>query len=106
MFLKNRTFNLPIAQNIVTYLPPTLAVKGTGLALGLSDGTNLGGLADNSAGTLCRKASYYGSNIGISAAGAAITNTLTIGITQDSSKSGIVSEVSGSSLICKYAIKY
>ena len=78
-------------------------VKGTGKALGLSDGTNLGGMADNSAGTLCRKASYYGSNIGISASGAAITNTLTIGITLDSTKSGIETEINSN---INYIIKY
>ena len=81
----NQRFKLP------RELPITDKAKGNGMTLGLTDGTNLGGLCDLSNATLGRKTNYYGSNIGTTTTGSAVTNSLTIGITTDQTKSGIIS---------------
>ena len=97
----NTTFNLPDLDFLLK------GVKGNGMTLGLSDGTNNAGLVSAQSGTL--NAHYlranltnYGSDVGDSAGSTYLTDG-TLGITTDQTKSGIVTDTSSD---VNYIIKY
>lgn len=81
------------------------AVKGNGLALGLTDGTNEGGLATSTISTygLFGNTGSAGNAVGSSPASAEFPALKLAGIVTDSSKSGIVAEESTAQLYFKVA---
>ena len=101
-------------SNIVTNVNTNVPVKGNGMALGITDGTNNGGLYRreltnliNSATALLDKNSY-GVAVGQTAT-QDITwdaKTITIGVVTDPTKSGIVGTVTRTQINCKFMIKY
>lgn len=102
------TFKLPNYSNARMVTSSNVAIKGNGKALGLTDGTNLRGLAQASTNQgLVAQESAYGSNVNTSTGQSAqFPNTLrSIGVTTDSSKSGITGTASLASS-CKFIIKY
>ena len=95
----DETFRLPIKVNLAS----GKAVVGNGMALGMTDGTNLGGtISFNYTATsgqyLAYRGNAYGSNVGTSANSGDFpnSNTKVLGITTDPTKSGI--ELSDSNL--------
>ena len=72
-----------------------LPVKGTGMALGLTDGTNTSTFSGNSVASLYQS-NGYGGNVGDSTpSGNPLATDKLYGITTDASKSGIVADASG-----------
>lgn len=95
----NSSFNIP---NGKTAFGTTIPVRGNGMTLGLTDGTNYGGMRATDISNLIANTGSYGRNIGSAASGPNI-NYLSVGITQDASKSGIVADISaGATVIIKY----
>lgn len=85
-----------IATNIVTNVDTNVSVKGTGMTLGLTDGTsNYGLFGANAAGNTVFK-NAYGTNVGSTQTGASVSKS--VGVTTDSSKSGIAGTVTRTNL--------
>ena len=84
-------------------------VKGTGITLGVTDGTdNMGfqcvGYTPGYNVNPCQiRKSMYGTDVGTTTGFSEYGNSRTIGVTTDSSKSGIISDISST---VNYAIKY
>jgi len=81
-------------------------VKGTGITLGLTNGSYNYGLQAGSGtyiGFLQEKLDLYGKNVGTSGGNPNGTGQIGVGVTTDSSKSGIETEVNSN---INYAIKY
>jgi len=96
---RNRSFNIP---NGKAAFGTTIPVCGTGMTLGLTNGTNNFGFGTNNQAVLYAPQSSYGTNAGSNTSGSWTTNQ-TYGITKDSSKSGIVADLSsGAVVIIKY----
>jgi len=89
------TFNLPVLEFILK------GIRGNGLALGLTNGTENFGLANQRTYAYC-STGLYGAEVGTTPAGLSNLEKAT-GITQDSLKSGIESEINSN---IKYVIKY
>ena len=92
----NNTVRLPkIGNQLIHNLPSTLGVKGTGMSLGLSNGSQNVGLAATING-LAVATNSYGYNVTNSnyanTGGTTQGNGNVYGVTSDSSKSGIVAE--------------
>ena len=95
-----------VATNVVVGVNTDVPVKGNGMTLGLTDGTNNCGMANGygttrNYGCLGVTKNYYGSNIGTQFGESqqfTITDYSTYGITTDSSKSGIVGTVTRTNL--------
>ena len=103
------TFNLPNSQNIITDVTSSVPCQGSGLALGLASGTSKMGLSSRYDNVACANLSpnAYGVNSGTTLSTSYFTtNNKAIGITTDSSKSGIVGTVTSSKLLCRLIIKY
>lgn len=85
-----------VSTKILTDIPATLEAKGNGITLGLTNGSSDVGLYYSS-GVVMRSAAY-GQNIGY--AGGSNTNpgTSSLGVTTDSTKSGIVADTNATSL--------
>lgn len=87
----DETFRLPLK----TKLASGSAVAGNGMALGMTDGTNVGALGNNSS------LQYFGSGSGYGeAVGTTVSNTTqiagkTVGVTTDPEKSGIETSSNG-----------
>lgn len=74
-------------------LAGTIPVIGDGTSLGLTDGTNYGGLitaASTNPTTLQNNIGAYGSNVGTTPTGGGMPSNYTIGVTTDPEKSGLV----------------
>lgn len=104
------TFRIPSASNIVTSVNASVPIKGDGKTLGMTDGTNNFGLNTIVAGggyISANTKNAYGKNVGttISSIGDIPINKV-VGITTDSSKSGIVGTVTRTLFTCKFIIKY
>jgi hypothetical protein len=82
-------------------------VKGNGMTLGVTDGTLFGGTYSQNGGTNsgCFQISQgdFGGQIGTSSSDSSFNNGKLIGITTDSSKSGIIVEIN---LNIHYCIKF
>ena len=76
---------LPIGQSA--------PVIGTGMSMGLTNGTDLGALYKGSS-YLDANITTYGSNVGTTNSGTNLTGNKTIGLTTDASKSGIIADLS------------
>lgn len=88
----------------ISYKALTGAVKGNGLTLGLTNGSTTGGLSGYSAGSTNAAISYlasYGQPVGATTTGTSQTGSL--GITNDPTKSGVVVEESTAQLYFKVA---
>lgn len=92
----NNTVRLPKYSNkIYTSNPNSLPVIGNGMSLGITDGTDNGGLAYYSNGYLLTETNKYGVNVGTSSSYAYPSTTAhtSLGITTDGSKSGIIADL-------------
>lgn len=91
----NERFKLP--RSTYNKYSTELPVKGNGMAIGLTDGTDNVGLAaafvyGSSNTSLIPKDTAYNSNVGTTISGGSVTtfNNKTVGLTTDSTKSGII----------------
>lgn len=104
----DETFRLPIKVKQKFY-DEVAPVAGNGMVLGMTDGTNYGGLVPNSAdggyGLAVYKAAY-GQNVGSSKGSARIENHLGFGVTTDPTKSGLVAKLSGTEVTDLYLYFY
>lgn len=84
-----------VASNVVTNINSTVPVKGTGMTMGLTDGTNNLGMQAGSGQSvyLSGRTASYGSNVG-GIYGTATPSNKSIGLTKDGSKSGVVADMS------------
>ena len=89
------TFNLPDAT-IPLKIATSVGVKGNGMTLGLTNGTNTGGWYPNSSTYGDVYYNAYGLSVGIGNLGdyTHSLNGKTVGITTDASKSGMVADLS------------
>jgi microcystin-dependent protein len=104
------TFNIP--NMIYRQIDATIPCKGNGTTLGMTDGENLFGMAElvapgaSTARMFGPNASSYGSSVGTSASSTSDgINKVSVGITTDSTKSGIVADTSSfatANMIIKY----
>ena len=79
-------------------------VKGNGMTLGMTDGTNYGGTVFNAQGYVQNIGNAYGRNVGtLTTGGTGLTGNTNIGVTTDPTKSGIICD-KDSSIV--YVIKY
>lgn len=90
------------SSGIVTSVDTNVPVKGNGISLGLTNGTNNFG-ATGRGGTyhdyeLAMYTGTYGSNVGVSNGNSTKPGSYTLGITTDGTKSGIVGTVTRSTL--------
>ena len=88
-----------VSTKILTDIPATLEAKGNGIAFGLTDGTNNFSLGtSNSIGNSPRTNTKYGQSVGTASDSYTGSVDKTIGITTDSTKSGIVADTNATSL--------
>lgn len=94
------TFNLPILNNIVTSVNTNVPVKGTNgtILLKQINGSIQGNMHSRSGGFYLTNGLYLGNN------GAGFDGD--VGLTTDSSKSGIIGTVTRTQINCNYIIKY
>lgn len=86
-------------------LGTTAPVVGTGMTLGLTDGTvNYGWRASSDNGRMVASQNLYGVPVGNSTSGASASN-VSLGITTDASKSGVVVDLSQASAITINALR-
>lgn len=107
------TFNLPnLSTNLISNVSTgNLQVKGNGIALGLTDGTNNYGLSDTRSGTLnwsplVSNDKAYGKPVGGTTEESGKNRVSFMGITTDGSKSGMIVPMSATKTTVKYIIKY
>lgn len=107
------TFNLPnLSTNLISNVSTgNLQVKGNGIALGLTDGTNNYGLSDTRSGTLkwsplVSNDKAYGKTVGGTTEESIKNRVSFMGITTDGSKSGMIVSMSATKTTVKYIIKY
>ena len=90
-------------------------IKGNGFALGLTSGTtaspvNLGAStsASSTHNALFMHENAYGKSLGQTTSGTGYygSSKYIVGVTEDSSKSGMIADTSSLTLICNYLIKY
>lgn len=103
------TFNLPNLINVKLLKGSSLPVNGTGLSLGLTNGNQNGAMAMTSDYRMFKGyTDKYGSNVGSIPAGTSaneMTVQRTVGVTEDSTKSGIIADIS-SGVNTNFIIKY
>lgn len=100
------TFNIPNISSIVKSVNTNVPCKGNGIGLGITEGTHLAGVRNTTSG-LAATQNAYGTDIGTSTGTTSnLTITKTVGLTTDSTKSGIVGTVTRSVLSINFAIKY
>ena len=97
---------MPNSSNIITNVNSTISIKGTGKAIGLTTGTTNFGLMQGGSGGIAYTVAYD-KNIGASPGVIGLVDSgIVIGITTDSSKSGITGTLIKTQLNCIYIIKY
>lgn len=84
-----------------------MPVKGNGMTLGLTDGTNYFGISgwDGNSGDISKDPDHYGTNLPFTRTGGNKSNK-GLGVTTDASKSGIVGIITRTQINCNYIIKY
>lgn len=106
---ESTTFNLPNLINVNHLKDSSVPVKGTGLSLGLTNGTQNGAMAMTSDYRMFKGyTDKYGSNVGSIPAGSSANEMpvqRTVGVTTDPTKSGIIADIS-SGVSVDYIIKY
>ena len=82
----------PVTLPIGNYAP----IKGTGMALGLTNGTNNFGLVQSGSNPsrVDTAVNNYGTNVGTALSGTSSTSSITLGVTTDYEKSGIIADLS------------
>ena len=102
------TFNLPNSENLVTSVNTSVPIKGTGKALGFTDGTGNYGSYYSGSGTdqFLLTTSSYDADVGTATASGGMSSNKVVGMTTDETKSGVVGTVTRSVLTCKHIIKY
>lgn len=88
----NTAFRVP-TLNAHIVQTNNIPVVGNGMTLGLTDGTNNGGLRATNVSNLVANTGVYGQNVGSIASGANVDN-ISIGVTTDTEKSGIIADTS------------
>lgn len=79
-------------------LGTTAPVVGNGMVLGLTSGTNNGGLITASSDSLYARQQFYGQDIGfVSTAATGLGTNIGLGVTTDPSKSGMICDLSNAS---------
>lgn len=108
---EDETFICPTKLSYGAYkLGSTIPVKGNGKTLGFTDGSTNYGLTvtENTENSWAYRTSYYGSNVATSGGGNSgghpPTNAI-LGITEDSSKSGIVADLGNASSTARLYFK-
>lgn len=86
-----------IGQPVDIPIGTSAPIIGNGLAIGLTDGTNLGGLNTASGSALNVQTGNYGANVGAATSGSNLTSLKNIGLTTDPDKSGLIADLSGAS---------
>ena len=98
----NTRFKLPRENPAREELIQTVRAKGNGMTLGLTDGTNNAGFWTSGNGTSMNNTNAYGAAVGSGISSATSTmNNMKIGITPDSTKSGIISSMTDSTSVYK-----
>ena len=87
-----------VSTKILTDIPATLGAKGNGMTLGLTDGTTNTGLYWSGNSNISPRTGVYGQNVGTTDSGASPYSAVSLGITTDSTKSGIVADTNATSL--------
>jgi microcystin-dependent protein len=98
------TFNLPNYSNYNFVTSNSVAVKGTGKALGLTNGTNYYGMQASNSNGLYPSGNGYGVNVGTSGMTPQNLGSIAMGVTTDASKSGLNGTVSTAKI--NWYIKY
>lgn len=99
------TFNLPNLIDVKHLKGSSIPVKGNGITLGLTNGTQTGGLSVIYGTNTTAKAESYGKNVGYVGSTQVFTENASLGVTTDATKSGIISDIS-SGVSVDYIIKY
>ena len=79
------------------------------MTLGLTNDSQNAGLIPLNNGSywaLSTRTGNYGTNIGTGQSGSSLANISSVGITTDSTKSGIIADTSSLALFCNMIIKY
>ena len=97
------TFNIP---NFIGLTSDNVPCCGNGITLGFSNGSQKGGLYEHVGAGCALALGNYGQNVGRASSGSDLTRGLTIGITTDTTKSGIISKLSSASQKSLAIIKY
>ena len=84
--------NLPGMSTPTIPLGKNAPVIGNGMTLGLTDGTNNGGIRATNVSNLVANTGVYGQNVGTTASNSNI-NDLSLGVTTDSTKSGLIADL-------------
>lgn len=88
-----------IGEKIITDIPDTLEAKGNGMALGLTDGAVNAGLYHADSASILARQSVYGSDVGTaSTSGTTFRVAKSIGVTTDTTKSGIIADTNATSI--------
>lgn len=96
------TKGVPFAQRgPAAYLPLALQapVVGNGMTLGLTNGTQTGGLSTIYGTNTSAKAESYGQNIGYTGTTQVFTGNNSLGVTTDATKSGVVADMTQASAV-------
>lgn len=99
------TFNLPNLIDVKHLKGSSIPVKGNGITLGLTNGTQTGGLSVIYGTNTAAKAESYGKNVGYVGSTQVFVANASLGVTTDATKSGIISDIS-SGVSVNYIIKY
>ena len=106
----SETFRLPIKvkQKYLNAINGNMPVVGNGMTLGLTNGTDLAGLANVSTSPYHTdvRTTMYGTSVGSTLATGNLTKQGGLGVTTDASKSGIVAKVSQSEVSGLYLYFY
>ena len=98
----NTRFKLPRINPSREELLQVIRAKGNGKALGITDGTdNFGTTRDSGTNGLSGYTSNYDTSIGTTQSGTQISKKVSYGITTDSTKSGIISNMTDSTSVYK-----
>ena len=87
-----------MGTSLITSVNTSVPVKGTGKSLGLTDGTNNMGIQANGSYGVKNNKNLFNVNVGTKKGSAGPDNSYALGVTTDSSKSGIVGTVTRTSI--------
>ena len=87
-----------VGTKILTDIPTQLSSKGNGMTLGLTNGSTNGGMVFNRNGYMSAYSNSYGTAVGTSGSSLINQTLASLGLTTDSTKSGIVTDTNATSL--------
>lgn len=97
----NTRFKLPRENPAREELIQVVRAKGNGITLGLTDGTTNTGLYWSGNANISPRTGVYGQNVGTTDSGASPYSAESLGVTTDSTKSGIISSMADSTSVYK-----